>query len=167
MSVYHHPMKRILIYGNSGSGKTTLASRLAEKYRLPRLELDLLAWASPGVRREFDDSLNEMIEFIEANDSWVMEGCYGSLVKEASYYCTELVFLNPGLETCLANNLSRPWEPQKYDSEEQQGRYFDILQEWVSQYETRTDEYSLQFHRRVFDQFKGTKTEYSSLDEYR
>jgi len=160
-------MNRILIYGNSGSGKTTLASGMADKHHLPRLELDLLAWASPGVRHEFDDSLNEMMEFIETNDGWVMEGCYGSLVQEATFYCTELVFLNPGLETCLANNRTRPWEPQKYDSEEQQNRYFDILQEWASQYETRTDEYSLQFHRQIFDNFKGPKQEYRSLDMYR
>jgi hypothetical protein len=48
---------------------------LAEALVLPRLELDLLAWASPGVRREFDDWLNEMIRFIELNRYWVTEGC--------------------------------------------------------------------------------------------
>lgn len=139
---------------------------MAEKRHLPRLELDLLAWASPGVRRDFDESLSEMIEFIEVNDGWVMEGCYGSLVQEASYYCTELIFLNPGLETCLANNRVRPWEPQKYDSEEQQNRYFDILQEWASQYETRADEYSLEYHRTIFEQYRGAKKEFVSLQEY-
>lgn len=160
-------MNRILILGNSGSGKTTLASRLASKNRLPCLELDLLAWESPGVRRPLDDSLNEIIKFIEGHEGWVMEGCYGSLVQEASCYCTELLFLNPGLETCLANNSVRPWEPQKYDSAEQQDRYFDILQEWTSQYEARDDECSLEFHKKVFEQFKGAKNEYTSLDAYR
>jgi len=160
-------MQRILIFGNSGSGKTTMATARASRLELPRLELDLLAWASPGVRRPFDDSLNDMIEFIKANQYWVMEGCYGSLVSEAAFYCTELRFLNPGVEACLGNNLTRPWEPQKYDSEEQQNRYLEFLQDWAKEYGTRDDEYSLAYHRRIFDSFRGAKTEYCSLQEYR
>ncbi len=159
-------MKRILIYGNSGSGKTTLAQELASKHQLAYLELDLLAWQSPGVRREFDESLNEMIEFIELNQHWVIEGCYGALVKEAAYYCTDLLFLNPGLETCLKNIRTRPWEPQKYDSEEAQNRYLDILQDWAKEYETREDEFSLKYHHEIFDNFKGQKMKYSSMQKY-
>jgi len=155
-------MKRILVFGNSGSGKTTLASRFAEALTLPRLELDLLAWASPGVRREFDDSLNEMIRFIERNQYWVIEGCYGALIEEAAYYCTELHFLNPGLDVCIKNNLARPWEPQKYDSDEAQNRYLEILLNWTKGYETRDDETSLTYHRNIYDTFKGQKTEYTS-----
>ena len=58
--------------------------------------------------------------FISTHQKWVIEGCYGELVEAASTHCTQLVFLNPGLETCQATNLRRSWEPQKYSSMEQQ-----------------------------------------------
>jgi len=157
---------KILVFGNSGSGKTTLASAIADRAGLPRLELDLMAWDRPGVRRPFDDSLNEVMGFIDAYPGWVVEGCYGELVKEVAYYCTELIFLNPGIETCLQNNRARPWEPQKYDSEEAQNRYFEILLDWTREYDQRVDGTSLQYHRQFYEQFKGAKHEYRSMSEY-
>jgi hypothetical protein len=49
----------------------------------------------------------------------VIEGCYGELVEATAPQCTQLVFLNPGLDACLANNARRPWAPHKYASLEQ------------------------------------------------
>jgi hypothetical protein len=58
----------------------------------------------------------------------VIEGCYGELVERVSQFCTELVFLNPGLEACQANNRRRPWEPHKYATMEQQDAMLANLQ---------------------------------------
>src|SRR6266436_8125163 len=43
-------MRRIVVFGNSGSGKTTLARVLTSQYGLAHLDLDSLAWDSPGVQ---------------------------------------------------------------------------------------------------------------------
>ncbi len=73
--------------------------------------------------------------------------------------CSELIFMNPGREACLANNGKRPWEPHKYASKEKQDSMLPFLLEWVSAYYTRSDRCSLAWHRRVFDAFNGAKRE--------
>jgi hypothetical protein len=87
---------------------------------------------------------------------------WGIPVEAALPYCTELRFLNPGIDRCIANCRRRPWEPDKFVSEEEQRRMLDQLIEWVGQYESREDPYGLKFHRKIFDGFAGTKREYTS-----
>jgi adenylate kinase family enzyme len=155
-------MHRILIYGNSGSGKTTMARAVAAEHGLEHLDLDLIAWDSPGERRSPEASVAMLREFFAAHDEWVIEGCYGDLVEAALPYCTELRFLNPGVEGCVAHCRARPWEPEKYESPEEQDRRFAFLLDWVRQYDTRTDEYSLARHRTIFDGFGSAKREYGA-----
>lgn len=157
-------MERIIIFGNSGSGKSTLAISLATLYQVPHLDLDLIAWEAerPGVRAPHEKSLLELMSFIRKNDSWIIEGCYSRLLKEASLYCTEMIFLNPGVEACVDNCRSRPWEPHKYRSREEQDANLQMLLDWVREYETREDEFSLQEHRKLFDAHEGKKAEYRS-----
>ena len=70
---------------------------------------------------------------------------------------TELRFLNPGIETCVAHCNRRPWEPSKFSSTEQQDAMLSQLIQWVQEYQTRDDEYGLKRHRQVFDRFSGPK----------
>ena len=109
-------MRRIVVFGNSGSGKTTLARALTSQYGLAHLELDSLAWdKTPGgfVRRPSPESAMAIHDFIEENPQWVIEGCYCDLLEQVLPYASEVRFLNPGLEVCLANCRARPWEPEK------------------------------------------------------
>lgn len=158
----HSPMPtpaRLLIYGNSGSGKTTMAKALAAEGRIPHLDLDLIAWASPGERLSLEESLTRLHEFHRQHESWVIEGSYGSLVEAAAPLATELRFLNPGVDACVANCRSRPWEPEKYASAEEQDARLAFLLDWVRSYDTRDDEYGLAYHQMVFDNFHGVKVE--------
>ena len=155
---------RVLVFGNSGSGKTTFAQAVAEGRGLVHLDLDSIVW-EPGevaVQRPTVAIANSLGEFLANHDAWVIEGCYGELVEAASSQCTELVFLNPGLEACLANNRRRPWEPKKYASAEQQDAMLEMLQTWVADYYTRSGPWSYEAHRRIFDSHPGTKQEYTS-----
>ena len=81
-----------------------------------------------------------------------MEGCYADLAELALAHATHLVFLNPGVEACVANCRARPWEPHKYSSAAAQDRNLPMLVEWVRGYATRDDEYSLRRHRELFDE---------------
>lgn len=72
---------------------------------------------------------------------------------------TEVRFPNPGVEACIANCRARPWEPEKYPSKEDQDAKLAFLIDWVREYETREDEYSLKSHRALFDRFRGAKRE--------
>jgi hypothetical protein len=104
--------------------------------------------------------------FINSHAAWVIEGCYGELVRAASAHCTLLVFLNPGKDACLANNLGRPWEPHKYASLELQNAMLGQLQAWVAGYYQRTDAWSYQVHREIFDAFIGPKAEHREVGAY-
>ena len=134
---------------------------LAARHGLAHLDLDAIVW-EPGqiaVQRSSDAIRRSLAEFIESEKHWVIEGCYGELIEMAAPHCTELVFLNPGREACLANNRRRPWEPHKYASSAEQDAMLDTLQAWVAAYYERDDPWSYAAHRRIFDAFQGLKTE--------
>jgi adenylate kinase family enzyme len=152
---------RVVIFGNSGAGKSTWARRLAAADDLAHLDLDTLAW-QPGVplrRRARHDSLAAIDAFVAAQPAWVIEGCYASLIEPLLAHRPRLVFLNPGVEVCVAHCQARPWEPHKYPSPEAQDANLPTLLAWVRAYETRTDEFSLRRHRRLFDGYAGDKVE--------
>jgi adenylate kinase family enzyme len=156
---------RVLIVGNSGSGKSTYAMRLALSARVERLELDGLVWEPRriAVARPVESVHADLTAFLERSSSWVIEGCDGDLVELAAPSCTELVFLNPGVAACLANNRDRPWEPHKYDSAADQDRMLPALLVWSQEYYTRDDARSYAFHRRLFDDHPGVKREVRDL----
>lgn len=160
-------MERILIFGNSGSGKSSLAKALSRLYQADHLDLDVIAWEAdcPGVRVGFEESRCGLMRFIQETDSWVIEGCYSGLLMEAAAHCTEMIFLNPGVEACVENCGARHWEPHKYPSREAQDANLRMLVEWVREYETREDEFSLREHRKLFDTHEGRKVEYKSNEE--
>jgi len=158
-------MPRVVVFGNSGSGKSTLANLRANLLSCAHLDLDTVAWqAGQGspTRRSLGDSEELIAPFLAENDCWVIEGCYSDLLELVIPHCTEIVFLNPGVEVCATNCRGRPWEPHKYASSEKQDANLPMLLAWVEQYTHRNDEFSLQSHRRIFDSFAGDKQEYTS-----
>jgi hypothetical protein len=93
----------------------------------------------------------------------VIEGCYADLIEIAAKDCDELVFLNPGVEACVANARRRPFEAHKYDRAEDQERMLGSLIEWIRAYPERDTTTGLAEHRRVFDGFAGRKREVVDL----
>jgi adenylate kinase family enzyme len=157
---------KIVIFGNSGAGKSTLAQKIAHEENLPSLDLDTLAWkkdVSPPERRCLDDSISQIRKFTARHTSWVIEGCYSDLLSVVLPKSTEVIFLNPGVETCIHNCRQRPWERHKYSSSAAQDRKLDMLIAWVKAYESRKDEFSLSSHRRLFKTHAGSKREVTSL----
>ena len=152
---------QVAIYGNSGSGKTTLAEWLARASGAPVLDLDTIAWGETAVRRPLAESTMLLRDFVEQADScargWILEGCYAHLINVALASQPVLVFLNPGVEACLANCRARPWEPHKYATPEEQDERLDFLLDWVREYDQREDELSLEAHQQLFDDYAGEK----------
>ncbi|MBD2452250.1 shikimate kinase [Nostoc sp. FACHB-152] len=154
-------MYRILIFGNSGSGKTTLANKLAKDLSIPILDLDTIVWQPNqiAIRRPQEDIVNDLQNFIDHNISWVIEGCYSTLIQVALQFATEVYFLNPGISKCVENNRHRPWEAHKFPSIQAQAETFEFLQNWIQQYKEHDDEFSYSSHRSLFDQYNGRKYE--------
>lgn len=157
---------RIILLGNAGVGKSTMARRLIGSRDIPRLSLDEIAWKEGAVRKPLEESLDELQKFLRANEQWIIEGCYSDLVEAALPYCTELRFLNPGVDVCVEHCRRRPWEPEKFSSPEDQSAMLDQLIDWVREYEVRDDEYGLKRHRRIFDGFTGPKREFRTVESY-
>jgi adenylate kinase family enzyme len=157
---------RILIFGNAGSGKTTFARRLGAERGLAVLDLDNVVWVSSAVDvfRPDSEIAAELAAFVSANPAWVIEGCYGRWMEHLLPHCTEIIFLNPSVEVCLANCHARPWEPNKFKTREEQDSWLPALLDWVRAYYTRTDDLSLLAHRRLFDSFHGIKREMQAHD---
>jgi adenylate kinase family enzyme len=150
---------RIAIVGNSGSGKSTLARQLGEVHALPVLDLDTVAWEQGriAVPRCAGDAAADLRAFFDAHDRWVIEGCYGNLARVALERSPVLLFLEPGVDACLANNRNRPWEPHKYASKEEQDERLELLLAWVEEYYTRTDSLSFADHQALFERYTGRK----------
>ena len=150
---------RIAIVGNSGSGKSTLASQLAREHGLDWLDLDTVAWEPDkiAVAREPQAALAQVREYCSSTTRWVVEGCYAGLIRATLHEADLLLFLEPGVLACRANCHSRPWEPHKFRSPQEQNRHFDSLLDWVGTYYTRDDDASLRQHQAVFDDFEGRK----------
>lgn len=142
---------RLLIFGNSGSGKSTLARQYSRIPGVAHLDLDKVAWEleDPTVRKKIELSREQIVAFTKSNEKWVIEGCYSSLISMVLDEADEIIFLNPGIETCLRNCRTRPWEPHKYRSKEDQDKNLELLLSWVSSYDSRTDEFSLSEHRAL------------------
>lgn len=155
---------RIVIFGNSGAGKSTLAARLAGESSLAHLDLDILAWlpVTPPRRAPLADSTAAIHAFMDSHDAWIIEGCYADLLDVAATRCTKMIFLNPGIDVCIAHCRARPWEPHKYETKAAQDANLEMLVDWVRAYATRDDEFSLTAHRAIFDGFTGDKSELTS-----
>jgi adenylate kinase family enzyme len=157
---------RLILLGNAGAGKSTMACRIISASKIPHLSLDTIAWDEGPKRKPLDVSLRKLHDFIQASEQWIIEGCYSDLIEAALPHCTELRFLNPGVEICVAHCHRRPWEPEKFSSPEDQKAMLDQLIQWVKDYDNRDDEFGLKRHRQLFDNFRGRKREYTSVGAY-
>jgi adenylate kinase family enzyme len=150
---------RFVVIGNSGSGKSTLAGEVASMHGLASLDLDTVAW-EPGKIAESRDpaaAVSDVARFCDSNPNWIVEGCYAGLAQVALLRAPALLYLEPGLETCLANCRGRPWESHKYQTKQAQDEKLEFLLLWVGEYYRREGDQSLAAHQRLFESYEGPK----------
>lgn len=157
---------KIIILGNAGAGKSTLARQLMAQRPAARLSLDQVAFQGGIERRPLQDSIDDVMRWTSEQESWMIEGCYADIVEPLLAHCDELIFLNPGVDACMAHCRSRPWEPDKFSSSKDQDENLDNLNQWVCSYEERSDEYGLSRHRELYLSFVGKKREFNHPSEY-
>lgn len=146
--------------------ESTLASLLARETGAASLDLDTVAW-EPGriaVPRDAAVAAQELAAFCNGHDDWIIEGCYASLIRQSLGWRPTLVFLDPGVERCLAHCRARPWEPHKYASKAEQDARLDSLLQWVREYPERTGELGRGEHLACFDAYDGPKVRLDEID---
>lgn len=160
-------MRKVILFGNSGSGKSTLATRLKEAEKLAHLDLDTIAWlpTSPPKRSPEAEAHKSIQAFIDDHESWVIEGCYSDLLRFASQFASELIFLDLPIADCIENARNRPWEKHKYESKEAQDANLEMLIDWIAQYDKRTDCFSQSAHTKLYEEFQGTRTRLKTRGE--
>jgi len=157
---------KVILLGNAGAGKSTLSKKLIAKNSAARLSLDEVAFHGGIERRPLEDSIADVKRFIADNDRWIIEGCYSDIIEAILADCEQLIFLNPGVDTCIAHCRARPWEPEKFSSRREQDKNLGNLIEWVGSYENRSDEYGLRRHRKLYESFQGKKREFNDPGDY-
>jgi adenylate kinase family enzyme len=73
-------VRRVSVVGNSGSGKSVLARELATTLGVPHLELDSV-FHQPGWEPLPLDEFQRVVAARAAEDAWVIDGNYSSLVQ--------------------------------------------------------------------------------------
>ena len=71
---------KIQIIGYSGSGKSTLAKKLGIHFDIPYLHLDNVQFYGDWEERSKEEQNKIVDEFLENNDSWVIDGNYSPTV---------------------------------------------------------------------------------------
>lgn len=150
---------KVAIIGNSGSGKSTLAKRIVSRHGAAVLDLDTVAWVPCriAVPRPVEEAIADVGAFCGSHQDWVIEGCYANLIAASLKFGPVLVFMDPGLEQCVANCKARPWEPHKYASNEEQEAKLPFLLSWVAEYYTRDGDMSRAGHEALFSGYSGAK----------
>lgn len=85
---------KIQIIGYSGSGKSTLAKQLSEHYNIPLLYLDNTKFYDNWVERTDEEQTKLVEDFLNKNDSWVIDGNYRRICSRRFEECDQLIFLD-------------------------------------------------------------------------
>ena len=98
---------KIVILGFSGSGKSTLAKNLSNHYNLPLLHIDRVQFLPNWVVRDKAERDMMIKEFIDSNESWVIDGNYTSSTPERFELADLIIFLDYNRFTCYKNAMKR------------------------------------------------------------
>jgi adenylate kinase family enzyme/8-oxo-dGTP pyrophosphatase MutT (NUDIX family) len=123
-------MQRINVKGTSGAGKTTVARAIAQRLRLPCLELDALNhgpnWTEAG-----DDELRAKVRaFVDASpDGWVIDGNYESKLGDLVVGAADTIVW---LDLPLTTKLRRLWRRTRARIRGDEKLWNDNVESWRS-----------------------------------
>jgi adenylate kinase family enzyme len=101
--------KVAIIASASGNGKTTLGRELAQRLRVPFVELDSLVHG-PGWIETADDDLRAQVEPIVRSAGWVIDGTYQRKLGDLVFDAAEVVvWLDLPIHVWLPRLVRRTW----------------------------------------------------------
>ena len=104
-------MKKAIVIGCPGSGKSTFSRALHEKTYLPLFHLDMMYWNADKTTVEKSVFLQRLSEVL-AQDTWIIDGNYGSTMEMRLKECDTVFFLDFPYEVCLDGLLKRRGKPR-------------------------------------------------------
>lgn len=101
---------KIAIMGYVGSGKSVLARKLAEKYEIPKMELDEIAYDLHWRPIDLERILPDIKAFMN-QESWIIDGNYDYLMQvERLEKADKIIFVLLPRMQCLIRALRRSKE---------------------------------------------------------
>ncbi|WOO88088.1 hypothetical protein RZE82_03940 [Mollicutes bacterium LVI A0039] len=133
---------KIRILGNSCSGKTTLTTSLSKYYQINCLHMDAISFVPDTnfVRRDVELCHQDIAQFLQANNKWVIEGNYLSRLSKHFLYPDILICIDLPIEQSLCNyekrfvefkGKSRPELPNLIENDKQE------MIDWIKSYPER------------------------------
>ena len=98
---------KIQIIGFSGAGKSTLSKQLSKFHNLPVIHMDSLNFLDNWVERDRTEFNNIVNEFLDTNDSWVIDGNYFRIAPKRYEQADLVIYLKYNRITCLNGVISR------------------------------------------------------------
>jgi len=153
-------MDRIFIVGNGGSGKSWLAKKLAAKLRFPITHLDDLHWFPGFVGKRPRYERDQLVAEAAGNASWIIEGIYGSILKQVFPRITTLIWLDLADDECISNLVRRG------QTDGGTPKQFEELLEYTRGYRIRKNHLnSFEAHHWFYEQHPKQKYRLSSRSE--
>jgi len=88
-------IQKIYILGTSGSGKTFLANKLARELKIKPIDLDDIYWIKKYTKKRDKKIMKKRLKKLTKRKSWIIEGVYGSWIKEAIKKADLVIWLDP------------------------------------------------------------------------
>lgn len=124
---------KYLVMGHSGSGKSSLAKLISEIKRIPLLYLDCVHFESDWKAREDEEARKIVKEFIDSNDSWVIDGNYFKFeLEERVKQADTIIYLDFNRINCLIRAYKRYFKYKgKYRESISKGCYETMDAEFI------------------------------------
>lgn len=153
-------MTRVFIVGNGGSGKTWLARNLGQKLQLPVFHLDELHWLPNFAGERPRNERDQLVAQAADGASWVMEGIYGSILRQVLPRVETLIWLELPDDECISNLRHRGQSAGATDEQ------FNELLQYTRGYRHRTNHLnSFEAHQRFFETHPSHKWKLSTRAE--
>ena len=98
---------KISIIGFSGSGKSTLAKNLSRHYNIPVMHMDSIRFLENWKQRDDEGFRIIVKDFIDRNESWIIDGNYKSTCPERHEKADLLIFLDYNRFVCYRSAKKR------------------------------------------------------------
>lgn len=120
-------MQKAMIIGCPGSGKSTFARVLHDITKIPLFHLDMMNWNADKTTVP-KSVFRERLQNVIVQDSWIIDGNYGSTIEMRLQHCDTVFFLDYPTEVCLRGIAERkgkartdmPWVENLDDEEDEE-----------------------------------------------
>ena len=100
--------RHIVVYGPTCSGKTMVSNQIAERIRIPHIELDALFWTPQWIKKQLEEFRAEVSTILNANtDGWVCDGNYSRVRDLILPLADTVVWLRPPFRVAFWRLLKR------------------------------------------------------------